>query len=150
LTSGEERLKKHTGMWLEAILSGLETQTDEKTRLEMLGSCGRACARSGSTAGKAKAIKSGGKKIDELLQELSRETSGLVEWQRDGGSVSLEYKRCFCPIRAGKLVRSKAFCDCSAGWIKEIFETATGRPVTVHIEQAIGRGDPICRFLVRV
>jgi predicted hydrocarbon binding protein len=137
------------GMWLEAVLSGLETQTDEKTRVNMLESCGRACARSGSTAAKAKAIKSSGKKIDELLQELSRETSGLVEWHRDDETVSLKYKRCFCPLRRGELVKSKAFCDCSAGWIKEIFETATGRSVTVHIEQAIGRGDPVCRFLIR-
>jgi predicted hydrocarbon binding protein len=136
-------------MWLEAVLSSLETQTDEKTRVNMLESCGRACARSGSTGAKAKAIKSGGKKIDELLQELSRETSGLVEWQRDGETVSLKYMRCFCPLRRGELVKSKTFCNCSAGWIKEIFETATGRPVTVRIEQAIGRGDPICRFLIR-
>lgn len=148
LTDGEERLKKHIGMWLEAVLSGLESQADRKTRADMLESCGRACARSGSTAAKAKAIKSSGKKIDELLQELSQETSGLVEWKRDGETVSLKYKRCFCPIRKEKLVKSKAFCDCSAGWIKEIFETATGRPVTVRIEQAIGRGDPVCRFLI--
>jgi len=40
------------------------------------------------------------------------------------------------------------FCSCSVGWIKEVFETASGRPVRVELEQTIGRGDPVCKFIV--
>jgi predicted hydrocarbon binding protein len=147
--SDKEQYLKHLRMWLEAMFSGLEEQTDEKTRVSMLESCGRACARHGRVVSEAKAIKSSGKRIDELLDNLSRETSGLVEWRREGNVVQLVYKKCFCPLRKEELVESPTFCSCSCGWIREVFETASGKPVKVECQQTIGRGNPICKFIIR-
>jgi predicted hydrocarbon binding protein len=147
--SDKEQYLKHLHMWLEVMFSALEQQTDEETRTSMLESCGRACARHGGVVTKAKAIKDNGKKIDELLDNLSRETSGLVEWRREGNVVQLVYKKCFCPLRKEELVKSPTFCSCSCGWIREVFETASGKPVKVECQQTIGRGDPICKFIIR-
>jgi predicted hydrocarbon binding protein len=145
----EQRLKKHLHAWLEAMFSGLEQQTDEKTRTSMLESCGRVCARHGGAVTKARAIKDNGKKIDELLNDLSRATSGLFEWRREDDMMQLVYRKCFCPLRSAELVKSPTFCGCSCGWIKEVFETASGEPVRVECQQAIGRGDPVCKFMIR-
>jgi len=74
---------KYTYMWLEAAIAALETQADEKTRLAMLESCGRACARHSSIYRNAKAVRGERKKIDGLLDKLSEENSGQVRWRRD-------------------------------------------------------------------
>jgi len=142
-------LKEHTRSWLEAAILSLETQADERTKKTLLESCGRACARLSSAAKDAKAIEDGGKRIDELLDKLSRITSGKFSWQRDGEIVRVVYKKCFCPLRSGGLVKSPTFCNCSTGWLKEIFETALGKPVKVKLEQAIGQGGPVCAFSIR-
>jgi hypothetical protein len=37
---------------------------------------------------------------------------------------------------------------CSLGWVKAVFEIIAGAPVQAKLEQAIGRGDPVCEFMV--
>ena len=148
MTDREQYLKDHLHTWLESAISALEKQVDEKERVSILESCGRACARHGRVVADAKAIRNSGKKIDELLDKLSHETSGLVEWRKENETVHLVYKKCFCPLRREGFVSVPNFCSCSVGWIKEVFETASGRPVRVELEQTIGRGDPVCKFIV--
>lgn len=50
---------------------------------------------------------------------------------------------------AVRQVDALAFCNCSRGWVKTVFGTVSGRPVEVELKQAIGRGDPVCEFVVR-
>jgi len=142
-------LKEHMRSWLEAAILCPETQADERTKKVLLESCGRACARLSFAAKDAKAIKDGSRRIDELLDKLSRITSGKLSWQRDGETVHVVYKKCFCPLRSGGLVKSPTFCNCSTGWLKEIFETALGKPVKVKLEQTIGQGGQVCTFSIR-
>jgi len=149
MSDRERYLRKHLNMWLEAVTASLETQTDEDTRAMILESCGRACARLTAASKEAKAIKRNGKRIDELLDKLSQRTSGQLEWRRDGETVHVTYKKCFCPLRTEGQVKSPTFCNCSAGWLKEIFETASGKPAKVKLEQAMGRGDPVCKFVIQ-
>jgi len=149
VTDREQYLKEHLRSWLESTVSALEKSVDPETRREVLESCGRACACRSSMIADARAIRDSGRKIDEFLNKLSRETSGLVEWRREDETVHLVYKKCFCPLRREGFVSAPGFCDCSCGWIKEVFETATGKNVLVRLEETIGRGDPACKFLVR-
>ncbi len=39
-------------------------------------------------------------------------------------------------------------CYCSLGWVNAVFETILGKPVKVKLEQAIGRGDKVCKFTI--
>jgi predicted hydrocarbon binding protein len=43
-----------------------------------------------------------------------------------------------------------SYCLCSAGWVQEMFETVTGRPVHVELIRSIKGGAPDCRFVVRL
>jgi len=128
-------------------MTSLEKAADGKTRVT-LESCGRACAHHGRFVKHARTIRESRRKIDELLDQLSRQTKGEVVWQRDGDSIQVVYKRCFCPLRGAGLVQSSTFCNCSAGWLREVFETASGRPARVEIHETIGRGGPVCKSAV--
>ena len=85
-----------------------------------------------------------------MLDLLNRQVPWCGSWVRDGDVITSVCEQCGCPlVRAGWVRPSPAFCNCSRGWVKAVFETALGRPVEVELGQAIGRGDPVCRFLVR-
>jgi len=59
-------------------------------------------------------------------------------------------QECGCPlVRAGLVELSPTLCLCSRGWVQAVFEAALAKPVEVELEQAIGRGDPACRFVVK-
>ena len=148
MSTREERLKEHLRAWFEAAMTSLEKSADEKTRVILLDDCGRACARHASFAKHARTIRESRREIDELLDQLSRQTKGQVVWQRDEDSIQVVYKRCFCPLRGAGLVQSPTFCNCSAGWLREVFETASGRPARVEIQETIGRGNSVCKFAV--
>jgi len=148
VSTREERLKEHLQAWFEAAMASLEKCVDEKTRVNLLENCGRACAHHSPFVKHARTIRESRKKIDELLDQLSRQTKGQVVWQRVGNSVQVVYKRCFCPLRGAGLVQSSTFCNCSAGWLREVFETASGKPAKVEILETIGQGDSVCKFTI--
>jgi hypothetical protein len=68
---------------------------------------------------------------------------------------SLEEKRkayCFCPLIREHLDEGvpPCFCYCGAGWYRQQWEGATGRPVKVEIVRSLLKGDDLCEFAVRL
>jgi len=69
---------------------------------------------------------------------------------RNQDAIACVCERCGCPlVNDGLVSSSPIFCSCSRGYVKAVFEVILGGPVVVELEQAIGRGDPVCRFVVR-
>jgi len=137
--------------WLEALMTGLDAEVDEKTRAQMMESCGRVCAVHFGSIKTAQAIKHSAKGIGDLLDKLNQQKNFWCgRWVKDGDTIYSICKECGCPlIRACLVELSPTFCDCSRGWVKAVFETLLGGPVEVELEQAIGRGDQVCEFIVR-
>ena len=42
------------------------------------------------------------------------------------------------------------YCNCSRGWLLEVFENITGKPASVELLSSIRRGGADCRFVVRL
>jgi len=59
---------------------------------------------------------------------------------------------CFCPIVRERLAQgmSPTFCYCGAGWYRQQWEGAIGRPVTVEIVKSVLRGDELCQFAIHL
>ena len=136
--------------WLATLMAGLDAEVDERIRAQVMGSCGRACALHHGSIETVKTIQCNVREIDELLDELNRQKNFWCgRWVRDGDTIYSVCEECGCPlVRAGLVELSPTFCHCSRGWVKAVFETALGSPVKVELEQAIGRGDPVCKFIV--
>jgi len=137
--------------WLAVLMAGLDAEVDERTRAQMMEYCGRACALHHGSIETVKTIQHTAKEIDELLDKLNQQKDFWCgRWVRDRDTIYSVCKECGCPlVRAGWVELSPTFCHCSQGWVKTVFETALGRPVEVELEQAIGRGDQVCKFIVR-
>jgi effector-binding domain-containing protein len=59
---------------------------------------------------------------------------------------------CFCPVIRTKLDKGMpiTYCYCGAGWYRQQWETATGKPVRVEVLQSVLKGDPVCQFAVHL
>lgn len=59
---------------------------------------------------------------------------------------------CFCPVIRNRLDQGMpiTYCNCGAGWFREQWETATGKPVTVDILQSVLKGDDVCQFAIHL
>ncbi len=137
----------HFQKWLVTILDGLDKEVDEKSRERILEGCGRACLPR-SFIKKVKRIQSATSSEEEFLQELMKHWKHL---KNEDGQLYVVYDKCYCPMMksySGRL--SHSFCNCSRGWIKELFESALQRSIDVDLEKSIKRGDEICRFRVSI
>jgi hypothetical protein len=59
---------------------------------------------------------------------------------------------CFCPIIRECLTGGMppAFCYCGAGWYRQQWEGATGKPVRIEIVSSLLRGDERCEFAIHL
>jgi predicted hydrocarbon binding protein len=142
-----DQRQKVTQAWIQSLMENLDAQLDPQARTRLMETCGRACARRGALASLAKPASGS---IDKLLSALGKHI-GKENATRDGNVVHLRYPKCYCPlVAAGPPRLSNTFCNCSRGWVLEVFEAVTGKPVAVELTHSIKRGDPDCRFVVRV
>jgi len=139
-------LSKRMENWISCLIAGLDEFGDEQTTVKVLEQCGRQC-QSKSLVKKARDIYRTSKCMDEFLNKFEKVYRHL---QREGDYVYIVYPKCYCSfvnkILSGKL--SATYCNCSRGWVKELFEGALGKPVEVILEKSIVKGDGQCKLKV--
>jgi predicted hydrocarbon binding protein len=95
---------------------------------------------------KAKDAAKGVKDDDEFLNNLAKTVRML---KREGDAVYMVYPRCYCHrLKGFEGEVPHSYCHCSAGWVREMFEQALGRPIEVKVEASVLRGDEACRLRV--
>ena len=115
--------------WVVNLLDVLDREVDEETRVRILEGCGRKCIVGGFLA-KAEGIARKSKSMEEFLEGLGKVWKHL-SISRDG--VFVVYEECYCPLLKGYEGKvSPSFCNCSVGWIKQLFETALKKPIKVE------------------
>ncbi len=147
----ENRVQQFAQRWVGDVLRGLDEMVDQKTKEAILENCGRSCAR------------------DHLLKEAQKCRGDLNKWLEMFNSwngvearyvseneVSVAYRfsdsgRCFCPIAGENAPEVPgSLCNCSRGWLMEVFDTVTGKPTRVEVLETIKRGGEACRFRIEV
>ena len=127
--------------WVVGSMQRLEDQFDEAAvkRIRMRCQCGYG--------------------MDEklvLLKELMANASSLAEfanqekahsaglYYKDGG-LYLQFFFCPCPMLAQvERLKSRAWCECTTGYSKALFERAFGCEADVELIKSIKAGDEIC------
>jgi predicted hydrocarbon binding protein len=133
--------------WVVNLLDALDREIDEETRVKVLESCGRRCIGGGFLK-KAAAIAKKSKSTEEFLDGLGKVWKHLHVGKDE---VFVVYERCYCPLVKGYEGKmSPSFCNCSVGWIKELFETALKKPVKVEKMGTIKQGNKQCEFKIRI
>lgn len=132
--------------WIKTLMSNMDRQLDEGTRIRLMELSGRACARQGAV-NTAKACKGD---LDKFLAAMKKWVGGN-NVRRDGNKIHLVYSKCLCPlVQSGTEKLSDTYCNCSREWVKEMYETVLGKPVDVQLTESIKRGGKACRFIVRI
>ncbi len=139
-------MSKRTQAWIADVVREVEKNTDTATCARILESCGRHCAPA-SLIQKAKNIYKSSGGIPEFLARLGEVFEAL---QIEDGAVYVVYPRCYCGQIKGMPPADipDAYCNCSVGWIREVFEQAIGRPVKVERVTTVVSGGDECRFKV--
>jgi len=138
--------------WIAALFEGLEKEVDQETRKKILEYCGRICATHHRSIETVKSLKKNARDIDDLLGKINRQKDFWCgKWLRENDIIYSICEKCGCPMVIMSVIELRPLlCECSRGWVRAVFEAALGKPVEVKLEKAIGRGDSICKYIVRI
>jgi hypothetical protein len=139
-----KREQKFKEDWVVALMENMKEQLDEKTRCALMEACGRDCAKRGAIA-LAESCKGNLKKMVDSLQR-----SPYIDIVfKKGEPIKVSYKKCLCElVSKGPERLPCTYCECSKGWLLQMFETVTQKPIQVKIIQTIKRGGESCDFLI--
>jgi len=141
-----ERQLEFARGWVRSFMEGVDAQLPEPQRVALMEARGRACARGGA-ARMAEAHKGN---LDGFIAAMASHM-GPDGLRREGDVVRVQYPTCYCPmVSEMEQPISATYCDCSVGWLKEMYETVTGGPVNVEVLETVKRGGKACRFNVTV
>lgn len=144
--SQEDPTMKFAHQWVVRLMDNMDSQMDEASRVKLMEACGRACARRGSIS---MAEQNKGQ-LDKFLSVLARHL-GKENARSEGDKVTLIYKECYCPLmKSGPARLSNTYCNCSRGWVEEMLECVTGKPVKVELLKSIKRGGDCCHFVATI
>jgi len=132
--------------WLKSLLNHMDHSLPDTTRIRLMESCGRDCAKHGPVK-MAEKYKGN---PDQFISAL-RSHIGEDNLTRNGDIVSLKYPECYCPMVSkinGEI--SDTWCECSSGWVLEMFETVSGKKVEMRRIRSILSGDDFCEFEIRM
>jgi len=144
------KLARRLGRMLGAIVHSLD-EVDFETRQRMMELCGEACAIEDGDLDIAKKIGETANNITEVVKRVNEELLWCGTWSQKGETIESVCTKCGCPLVRNEVInRSETWCYCSRGWVKRIFETALKKPLAVELKKSIGRGDGVCKFVVRI
>jgi predicted hydrocarbon binding protein len=137
--------KAFTERWIKHLVDSMDEHLDEKTRMVVMESCGRACARTGPVH----VARECQGDLDRWLATLRKWHGGEEYVQQDGDVVRVICAECVCPAAKDHPEElSETYCICSLGWMKETFGAVVGKPVSVELSQSILRGAEKCEFVI--
>ena len=146
--------------WVKFLMDNMDAHLDEETKVRLMSACGRSCYLNAfGVAGEKKpspeaaerylqALEKAGFKV-ERGSERATIDYGWAGKQNPQG-LSLKEGYCMCPLVENEIPGlSPTYCNCSAGYVAEAMERATGRKVqSVEILESVKRGGKDCRFRV--
>lgn len=127
--------------WPDAAMERLENSFEGETvkNIRMGCQCGYGMEEKLALVNE---LKAGARSMEEFAGSQKAHEAGLY---CENGQLYLQFNFCPCPMLAEvKKLRSKAWCQCSAGYSKALFEKAFECAVDVELLKSIKAGDEIC------
>jgi hypothetical protein len=147
--------------WVLRLMKNMDELLDPETRGRLMNACGRSCFI--QAFGVASEKKAGPEFLDRFLQ--SWQQRGDKDIRREGNTIYYQYGKdhvspyglsigdglCLCPlVETLDKPLSKTYCQCSVGYVKELFERIVGKPVEVRLLESLRTGGKICRFKIDI
>ena len=135
--------------WIKGAIERLEKLVDKETAVKIMESCGLECCSS-SARKRAKQLMSKSQSIEEFLNKFS--AGGYRFILKDNNTIIGTYNKCYCEQvkHAKELFSANTYCQCGVGYLKQLFESALGKPVKVELIQSILTGAERCEFIISI
>ena len=141
-------MRKYEKMMIN-LVDGLDKHLEPEKKILLLEECGRKC------------IRDKGERFIQNANELYKKSNDVMDFFEKfskvydslhvtDDEVAVIYPKCLCPI-INKIPSEKissSYCNCSRGWVKELFESATEKPVEVILDESITKGNTRCKLRV--
>ena len=133
--------------WTNNLFNNLEKDVNKTILINILENNGRQCLPTNFKR-KAKSIRKKSKDENIFIKKLAKIWKHL---KIVNDEIYVVYPKCYCYV-VGKFSGTVpySYCNCSRGWILELFEYSLGRSVKVDTLKTIKRGDNECRFRVKM
>jgi hypothetical protein len=140
--------------YIKRLMDVIDQQLTPEQRTALMEANGRACYRNAHGTGKLP----GG--LDELVRRIQGYGPDII--RREGNTIHFRYVQNpaglkvedgyrLCPlVEQGPPGLSGTFCQCSVGYVREMFSSAAGKPVKVELTESLKRGGKSCRFVIQV
>ena len=142
---------EHFHRWVKCLLEGLETRVNRDLLAEILSNCGRRCIPE-SFIKKMMKVWSEDPDLDVLIENINDSWSGAgadAKIRRKNSELMVEYGECYCPlVKESVQEMPSIWCECSRGWLMQLFESFLGDKVEVELIESVQKGDEKCRFKV--
>ena len=137
---------KFTQYRLAKLIRIMVSTLEEKTCQEILEKLGRECGRTFGVYSKYRG------NIEGYIDNVARKWYKEVLYDKKEGKIKIisdKREDCVCSL-ATKDFTPHAFCDCSAGLFKEIYETVLDNSVNVNVIESALRGSERCVFEISI
>ena len=132
------------------LMDNFERQFPEDVQIKVMENCGRRCTGA-STIEKAKRIKRNAQNLAELIDGLNKQHIGGGKLKLENNKINVEYGKCYCGMVSKTKERfSSTYCNCSRGYLLELFEQIFEKPVKVDLVESVIQGAKSCKFIIHI
>ena len=153
--------------WIKSMLEKLDNTAKEHEKYDILSCCAHNFSQKRISALNSLYKKTGS--VEEILKEMHKDYDWYEDPELKENSIyvtKIPYNRevyekaetfeekqknyCHCPMIRNHLNEgiSPTFCNCSAGWYRQLWEGILERPVSIKILASLVKGDQNCRFAI--
>jgi len=133
---------------VQQVMYKMETLIEQTRRAAILEYCGRQCLGR-SVIQKAQALKKTSHSLEEFLAKMNEHHLGGGMLVDEGNFILATYAKCYCGnVSQSRLKISGKYCNCSRGWLLELFEKSLDVPVMVEFIHTIVQGAEDCQFRI--
>jgi predicted hydrocarbon binding protein len=134
----------------KCLMDNFERQFPENVRIKVMENCGRRCIGV-PTIEKAKGIKRNTKNLAELIDGLNKQHIGGGRLKLENNKINVEYGKCYCGMVSKTKERfSSTYCNCSRGYLQELFEQIFEKPIKVDLVESVIQGAKSCSFIIYI
>jgi hypothetical protein len=158
----EKASSEHVALWVKGAINRLDRLVKPETRNEIMTRCGHNCAQAHkSTIDNARKKRQKYASLDEFLVAEEKKPGKASRIERKGNIVYHYFTpdsygqgvRCFCGLLKGlpgDQTVSRTYCQCSKGFVEEIWQAYLGRKPKVEMIESSVSGAKECKFAVHL
>ncbi|MFO7446633.1 MAG: DUF6144 family protein [Ignavibacteriaceae bacterium] len=154
-----EKKVEFSQTWVKRFMNVLDGEVDEKTRIKIMETQGKACYLGSLEHRNVKPEDIPATTPEDFVkginqyagEEAASFKDNVIEFRyvKNPAGLKVADGFCLCPlVEKGPEGLSGTYCHCSVGYVKEMFGMYLKRQVEVELLESLKRGGKTCRFKI--